>query len=407
MSSLLGKLASAVKNDSPVPFVGSGTSRSLFGSTTRRGKSAELDAFGSVSTLFSIVSTFANSASQVEWELYRKRPPGSNPSIPRAVVTNHAALSCWDAPNEFYTRQELVESGQQYVDLTGECFLVVERDPRVTFPTGLWTVLPTRMEPVKSSTKFLTGWMYTGPDGEEVPLGRDQVIQLRMPNPNDPYRGLGPVQSLLTDIDASRFSAEWNRRFFLNNAEPGGIITSPDTLTDREFDRLRMQWNQDHRGVSNAHRVAILEGGATWTTNNVSPKDMQFVALRQFSSETIREAFGISKTMLGQTEDVNRATAEAAEYVFNKWKLNPRLERWKSALNNDFLPMFGTAATGLEFDYCLDVPADTESDNSTRASQATAATALVGAGWLPEDVLATVGLPPMRFVGKETVPSAG
>ncbi len=141
-----------------------------------------------------------------------------------------------------------------------------------------------------------------------------------------------------------------------------------------------------------------------WVDVNFSQKDMQFAELRNVSREVIREAFGISKTVLGGTEDVNRATAEAAKVVYAEYLLVPRLERLKGALNNDFLPLFGTLGEGLEFDYKSPVPADSEKEASERTSKTDAVTKMVAAGFDPAEVLALYGLPPLTYT-KEEVPA--
>jgi HK97 family phage portal protein len=352
---------------------------------------AQMAAMGSVGTLFAIVSRLANGTAQTEWKLYRK---ASTPDGERTPVTAHAALDLWQHPNRFYTTQELVETFEQHIELTGEGWLVIGRDPRSAIPLELWPVRPDRMTPVPSPTEYLTGYIYTGPDGEQVPLRVDEVIQLRMPNPMDPYRGMGPVQSILVDLDATRYSAEWNRNFFINSAQPGGILQVDRRLGDAEFDELRMRWNEQHRGTAAAHRVAILEQ-ATWVDRRYTQQDMQFTELRAVSREVIREAFGFPKPLLGSVDDVNRANAEAGEVVFARWLLIPRLERIKQALNNDLLPLFGAAAKGLEFDYESPVPEDEEAENAELTAKSNAAAVLVTAGYDPAEVLAAVGLPPM------------
>jgi HK97 family phage portal protein len=248
---------------------------------------------------------------------------------------------------------------------------------------------------------FLRGYVYTSPDGEQIPLERDQVIFLRMPNPLDPYRGMGPVQSILTDLDATKYSAEWNKNFFLNSAEPGGIIEVPNALSDPDFDQLRTRWNEQHRGVANAHRVAILEHGK-WVDRKFTQRDMQFAELRSVSRDVIREAFGIPAFALGEVADVNRATAEASSTWFAQMLTVPRLERIKAALNHDLLPMFGAAATGLEFDYEDPVPPDVETEAAQLTARATAARTLIEAGFAADGVLSAVGLPDI-----EAAPAAG
>lgn len=354
----------------------------------------QMASMGSVGTLFAIVDALAENTSQVDWKLYRKAASGRHED--RTEITSHLALTIWNKPNRFFTRQEFTQTFQQHSDLTGEAWWVVGRNSRATFPMELWPVRPDRMSPVASPTEFLVGYIYTGPDGEKVPLRLDEVIQLRRPNPLDPYRGMGPVQSILADLDSTRYSAEWNRNFFLNSAEPGGIIEVPESLSDGEFRELRDRWNEQHRGVSQAHRVAILEHGK-WVDRKFSQKDMQFVELRGASREIIREAFRFPKPMLGTVEDVNRANADAAEVVYARWCLVPRLERIKQALNNDFLPLFGSTGQGVEFDYCNPVPEDHEAEAKQLTSRSDAAKTLVDAGWDPDDVLRVVELPDMKY----------
>jgi phage portal protein BeeE len=84
-------------------------------------------------------------------------------------------------------------------------------------------------------------------------------------------------------------------------------------------------------------------------------RDMQFEQLRRFSRETFRQAYGFPKPLLGDVEDVNRANAEAAEVVFSRCLRVARLNRWRTMLNDDFLPLFGPG--GVEFDYANPIPA--------------------------------------------------
>jgi len=361
-----------------------------------------MQAMGNVGTLFSIVHRTSNATSQVDWKLWRRAASGKDED--RSEVASHLALDIWRKPNPFMPRQEFVESTQQHVDLTGEGWWVVARSPRMrSIPLELWPVRPDRMIPVPDPNDFLAGYIYVSPDGEQVPLRLDEVIQLRMPNPLDPYRGMGPVQSILAELDATRYSAEWNRNFFVNSALPSGIIEAPNNLTDDEFDDLRDRWEEQHRGVAAAHRVAILEGGLRWVDRRFTQRDMQFAELRQISRDVIREAFGIPAFALGEVSDVNRATAEASKAMFAEHLTIPRLERIKAALNHDFLPMFGDTARDLEFDFEDPIPPDAEARDRERTSKATAAKLYVDAGFTGESVVEALELPD-TLVWKEPAP---
>ncbi|WP_181788192.1 phage portal protein [Streptomyces phytophilus] len=393
MRSLVGALAGGLRNKAPVSYAPRGAGR--FGAMFQRNDAeAQMRAMGSVGTLFAIVNRTSNAVALVDWKLWRKAPSGLPED--RTEVTSHAALTLWNQPNPWMPRQEFVETFEQHIDLTGEGWWIIGRHARASIPLELWPARPDRMLPVPDPEAFLKGYVYRSPDGFQMPLELDQVIQLRMPNPLDPYRGMGPVQSVLADLDATRYSAEWNRSFFLNSAEPGGIIEVPDRLGDEEFNELRDRWNEQHKGVANAHRVAILEHGV-WKDRKLSQRDMQFVELRDVSSKVIREAFGMPKFAVGDVEDINRATAEASKGWFAEQLTVPRLERIKAALNCDLLPLFGRAAEGLEFDYENPVPPDQEAQNAERESKARAAKDLIEVGAYGPAVLEALGLPEIPF----------
>lgn len=361
---------------------------------TRTDAVAQMSAYGQSGTLFPVVNYLASAVSLVEWSLYRKAKSGNKED--RTEVTDHLAAKVWNKPNKWMTRQELVESAEQHVELTGEGWLITayaSKSAAMRIPTELWPARPDRMAPVPGYPEFIQGYIYTGPTGEQIPFGTDEVMMIRMPNPLDPYRGLGAVQTILVDIDASRYSREWNRNFFINSAQPGGIIEVEKSLSPTEWNKLRERWSEQHRGVSNAHRVAILEMGAKWKDVAFSMRDMQFAELQNVGVDVVRRAFGMTKFDLGDVDDVNRATAVASEYRFAKRLLKPRLERWKSMLNNDFLPQFGSTSAGLEFDYVDPAPEDEEGATARTTAKATAAKTYIDAGFTGESVKEALELP--------------
>lgn len=393
----------SVRNDSPVPLTsryGSVAPGGVLGGGLSNDRGAALDSMGASGTLFAIVDALSEGISQVRWKLWR--PAKSGLPEDRAEVTSHAFLDLMANPNPFMTGQELIEGGQQHYELVGESWMTLTLAS--TIPLQIWPVRPDRMHPVSHPTKYMTGYVYCGPDGERVPLEIDEVEFIRRPHPDDPYRGIGAVQSILIDVGSAHYSAVWNRNFFLNSAEPGGIIEIPPEigkLSDDDFNELRARWNDQHRGVNKAHRVAILEQGK-WVDRKFTMKEMQFAELRGVSREIIREAFRFPKSLLGTTDDVNRAVAEAMDASYGRRLLVPRLERWKGALNN-ILRRFPTGR-GLEYDYVSPVEEDREADRNDLTARAQAAEALTRAGWDHADVAEACGLPAMSV--RELAPAA-
>lgn len=366
-------------------------------------KSMELSAYGTVGTLFAIVNRSANSTASVGWDLWRKSSSGLKED--RVKIRRHAAMDLWNRPNPFMSRNHFVEVMQQHVDLTGESAWIVAYDGvGLGMPLELWPVRPDRVVPAVDSYEFIKGYVYQGPDGIKRPLDINEVVRILMPNPSDPFRGLGPVQSIMQDLELNRAGTTYNVAFFRNDATPSGIITVPDTLNDAELKNLREHWEEQYRGVRNAHRVGILEHG-DYKQLSFSQRDMQFIEMMGVTGEQIRIAFGFPKPMLGSVDDVNRANAEAAEYVFAKWFLTPRLERIKEALNTQLLPLFGErAANDLEFDYESPVPEDKEFESQSLQARVSVLDQLRTMGVEDDEACDLVDLPHFNFKPKEPVP---
>lgn len=391
MRDLITSLA-APRNAAPVPLAS--RAASYAGSrqyASPRGQQAQLRAYGSNGTLFGIVDRTSTATAAVGWHLFRTAKSGLKED--RVEVTAHACVDLWNRPNKFFTQRLFIETEQQHLDLTGEGWIVVARNKRFKIPLELWPVPPHRMRPVVSATEYLIGYIYTSPDGEEIPLEIDDVIPMRRPDPDNPYRGLGPVQASMRTLDAQRYSEEWNRNFFTNGAEPGGIIEVEERLSDDEFNEFRDRWAETHQGIDNAHRVAILENKMKWVDRKYSMRDMQFVELARVGDDKLFVAFGVSKTMLGLTEGANRAIAESGKVMFAEYVTVPRLDRLRDMLNFQLLPLYGATGEGLEWDYDDPVPPDAEARDRERTSKATAFSTYVQAGVDGNSLIKPLGLP--------------
>lgn len=396
MRSFVGEVVDRIvtkPGESPVPYTGrrAGLGSVFTGSTIGGNREQQAAAMGGNGTLFAIVGGIAQDLAAVRWHLYRKSRSGR--AGDRQEVDSHDALDRWNHPNPFMAGEEYRESVQQHLDLTGEGYNLFARSRLVSWPIEMWPVYPHRMTPVPSAERFLAGWVYRSPDGEEVPLDVDDVALIRQPHPLDFLRGLGVVEAISTDLESASEASEWNRNFFRNSALPGGIIEFPQSLQDDEFDQFRARWREQHQGVANAHRVALIEMGAKWVDRAYSMRDMQFVELRGVSREAIREAYRYPVSMLGESKDVNRATAEAQWAFYAGLILVPRLNRWKAMANHRFLPAFGATTSDLELDYDSPVSEDQQAENEERTSKAQASQVYIETGWEPNSVKDALGLP--------------
>lgn len=322
-------------------------------SSTSSGQLTLLNTYGTVGWLFAVVDRISQSVACAEWGLFRRLANGD-----KQEIVSHPLLDLWNNVNPYQPGESFREAGQQHLELVGEWWIVL-LGPDGGAPVELQMVRPDRMTVIPNPTEFIAGYIYRI-GGERIPLEPNQVILIKRPNPVDPYRGLGPVQSLLSDIESERSASQYTRNLLMNGAEPGGIIETEDTLSDDDFERLVARWKETHQGVSNAGRVAFLERGH-WVNVTRSQRDMQFEQLRKLNRDIITGAYGMPAAMLGVSENINRSNADAAELMFARWLIKPRLDRIKSSLNTQLVPFYDSTGT-LMFDYVNPVPNDRLAD---------------------------------------------
>lgn len=363
----------------------------------RRGAEEQMQAMEVSAAIFGLVNRTSTSVAKETWHLHRKTPGQPSNICPVCEcegvqwVERHPSLIVLNKPNDFYTKQEYFESGQQHIDLTGEGWTAIYRVG--SMPAELWNLRPDRIVVLMSRQDFLTGYLYVGPDGEEIPIKKEDMLSIRMPHPKDPYRGLGPVQSVLRNVYSDEASVEWNANFFSNGARPGGIIKLSRQMEDDEFDQLVERFNYNHKGIANAGRTAFLEDGDWVDVKQPTMRDMAIPELSNLNRDTILLAFTASKFDVGILEDVNRAASEAAKASFGERMTTPRLDRWKGMLNNDFLPQFPGYDPQLEFVYSNPVPADRVSDREDKTAAVNVYATLLDNGVDPEDAARVAGLP--------------
>lgn len=312
-----------------------------------------LDAYGQVGWLYACVSVISIAVGEAEWKLYKQNPDGELNEIAK-----HPLIDLLNYANPFQTRQEFFELSQCYDELGGQDYWYLARDKSGKIQE-LWNLEPGRVSVVPSRTEFIAGYVYQTADGQPMPIERKDIIHFKLPNPSNPYYGLGRVQTLMATLDAEKYRAQWNRNYFIEGASPSGTIEVPDSLTEDQYKRLVDSWNQGHRGVAKAHKIAILEGGAKFNEAKVGLKDMDFGNLAKLGRDTIIGSFGVPLHILGVEETTNRATAESAEYVFARWIIKPRLQRRKGKLNEVLVPQFGD---NLVLDFVDPTPENKEFD---------------------------------------------
>ncbi|MBW1953567.1 MAG: phage portal protein [Deltaproteobacteria bacterium] len=267
------------------------------------------------------------------------------------VLEEHPLVSLFEAPNAYMSGSQLIEATLIYLGLTGEAFYILDRDGPTEIPKEIWVFNPGRFkEVIDPNSGMITGWVYNR-GNKKIPLETYEVIFFRYFNPYNDYRGMSPLQAAQAGIEQDFWASQYNKSFFQNSAQPGGVLETPGNLSDEDYQRLQAQWNDRHRGVSKAHTIAILEGGLTYKQTGLSQRDMDFLEQRRWNREEIMAAFKVPKGEIGIYEDVNYATAKTQRKLFWENTLLPKMALIEYVLWSQLLNRIEGGRIWAEFDY--------------------------------------------------------
>ena len=304
----------------------------------------------SKSPRLAVVDRIANDLASIEGKLFRIEKDGTETEI-----EDHPFLDFMEEPNPLYemTSSAIWKLQEIYLLLVGEGFFLIERDGK-GMPAELWNVPP----------HWVSGTPYAGhpsyqiisPGGVSMEVPVDDMFVMKHLNPLDPYmRGLGIAESIADEVEIDEYAAKFQKRFFYNDATPPVVFGMPDATREQREEFLA-HWNKKHRGVDNSHRAAALSGNiSVHELNSSGGRSLDFVDSRVAIRNAVLEHFGVPREIMGITENSNRATADAAQYIYAKNVLAPKIRQREEAINKQLLPMFGT---GLIWRYDAVVPYD-------------------------------------------------
>lgn len=282
-----------------------------------------------------VVERIASDLSFAEGKLFRVDENGDEQEI-----TAHPFLDFWANPNPLHEMSSaaLWRLLEIYLKLKGEGYFIMERD-EFGRPAELWPV-PThwvQMTPYQGFPYYTV--RLTNGQLMEVPV--DDMFVMKDLDPYDPFkRGLGQSEALADEIETDEYAAKFQKRFFFNDATPNIIIGMPKS-TEEQRKRFLAEWMQRFKGVFQSHGVATVNGDVTVNKIGESMKDMDMVNGRTFLRNASLEHYGVPREIMGITESSNRATSEAAQFIYAQNVLMPILRRREEAINHQLIPWFG------------------------------------------------------------------
>lgn len=316
----------------------------LTGAPTAAGRVVSPEGALRVIVVYACVRILAETIASLPFPVYKRLPEGG-----KVRDFDHPLYEVLhDQANPEMSSFELRECLVGHLCLWGNAYCEIERDGagRVR---ALWPLRPDRMSVERVRQPFgrvvagLTSdaraaagpliYKYTVPTGQQVYLRQSSILHLRTFG-TDGLIGKSPISLAREAVGLTMATEEFGARFFGNDSRPGGVLQTPNKLSEQARQRLKNDWEALHRGLEHSHRVAVLEEGVTWQSIGIPPEDAQFLETRKFQLAEIARLFRIPPHMIA---DVERSTSwgtgiEQQSIGFVVYTIRPWLVRIEQAI---------------------------------------------------------------------------
>lgn len=180
-------------------------------------------------------------------------------------------------------------------------------------------------------------YRYKLPSGGYTPaVPRNRMFHIHGPS-LDGVIGLSPIEIHRQTVGLALAISEHGARFFSNGARPLGIISVDHEMGESSYNRLKLDWNNKHQGLANAHRVAILEEGATWSESGENMVDAQYIESFNLTREEVCSIYNVPPHRIGILDKMNNSIAEELSLNYVLYSLAPLCANWQNQIHCDLL----------------------------------------------------------------------
>lgn len=299
--------------------------------------------------LYTIISSIAEESAKIDFVAEKTRKDGA-----RIPITTHPFIEMIKRPNPGYSQFQFFEMHFTYFKLMGESFWYIAKGEKSLKPKEFYLLRPDLMEVAVDSSDprgLVTGYSLIKPDGKRVTFEKDEILHFKKPNPRNPYRGLGAVEAAKTYVETEDYTSTWTKNSVYNSGRPSGMINLKGVVSDEEYKEFKKQFKNQYSGIDNAGKTLVVRGadGIDYQQLGMGIGDIAMKELKDLSRDDIMVMFRVSKTILGITDDVNRANAEVARKVFLENVIKPEMERITDHINSFLIPLWGRDAESVTF----------------------------------------------------------
>lgn len=241
-----------------------------------------------VAAVWACIDVIAKAISSSDWLVYERQ--GSRKRIEVDPFEDRLGYVLNTRPNPEMTAQAFRRALMIAALSWGNGYAEIVRD-RAGRVGALYPIAPDRVEPFRDESGELLFEVKNDSGTSSVLSGRD-IFHVRGPSIVG-MMGDDIIAKASGSIALSIATDKFAASYFGNGTHLGGIVEVPGGMDDPTFERLKREFNQNHKGVGNAMKVAFIENGMKWHPVDGDADKSQLIGAQQNNVETICRWFGV------------------------------------------------------------------------------------------------------------------
>lgn len=259
--------------------------------------------------------------------------------IEREIDDNdHPANEILRTPNPEHSWSDVIDHIVKSYLNDGNAILTIERQTGPNPRIEIWPRDP-RLVDIGTKSRIYRFGKYTT---NQRSYPRNRVIHIRDMDVDDPFWGIGRVNTIREEIMMDYFINRFNSNFFRYGATLNLMFTPDENLSEDQHMQILDAINSEAAGAEKSFKIFINRYAGKFEYPNQKHKDISFLNLLTHNREKIFGVFGLPPFRGGVMEYSNYANALAQDKDFWLNTVKPIIKVIEDAINKQLLwPVYG------------------------------------------------------------------
>lgn len=288
----------------------------LYGAQSLSGETVTEYSSLTYSAIWNAVELIAGTIAALPLDLMQRRPGANRKAEDYKLF--HVMHGRW---NEYMSAKQGRHVQIAHVLTWGNGYAEIVRDGYGNV-IALWPIPPHRVTPRMQDGALV--YEIRLEQGQTVILPRAKVLHLLGPS-YDGFVGYSRIAMARKSIGLGMAQETFGARYFGAGTHPGLVVSHPQALSPEASTNLRESLNAVYSGLSNSHRLMLLEEGMKVERIGFPPKDSQFLEGRQFSIQEICRWYNVPPHKLKDLTRSSFSNIESEQASFYSETILPTL----------------------------------------------------------------------------------